>query len=260
MAVDPRRAITLGHPSYVWRSGQERRLRLIRRFTPLEGRAILDIGCGLGAYARRFGDFSPSVYGMDVDAPRVKEGARLGTPHLMVAAAEQIPIRDGVLDVVVLNEVIEHVTDDAVTLREAMRVLRPGGTVIIYAPNRLYPFETHGVYLGKRYVFGNIPLVNYLPGTLRRRFVPHVRAYLVGDIRRITRGLDAETVEHGYVFPGFDNIAARSPALGAVLRRVLYFIEGTPLRAFGLSHFVVLRRRGSNPPPLVGEGARGRGP
>ena len=242
MAVDAQRAITLGHPSYVWRSGQERRLNLIRRFAPLEGQAVLDIGCGLGTYVRRFRDFTPRAYGMDVDAPRVKEGAARGTPYLMVAAAEHLPFRDGSLDVVVLNEVIEHVGDDRATLREAVRVLRPGGTVIIYAPNRLYPFETHGVYLGRRYVFGNIPLVNYLPDALRRRLVPHARAYVAGDIRRLTRGLDAETVEHSYVFPGFDNIAARSPLLAGVLRRVLYFLEHTPRRALGLSHFVVLRR------------------
>lgn len=242
-AVDTERAITLGHPSYVWRSGQERRLKLIRTFVPLEGRAIVDIGCGLGTYVRRFRDFTPRAYGMDVDAPRVKEGARRGTPYLMVAAAEHLPFRDASLDVVVLNEVIEHVADDAATLREAVRVLKPGGAVVIYAPNRLYPFETHGVYLGQRYVFGNIPLVNYLPGPLRRRFVPHARAYLARDIRCLTRGLDAETVEHGYVFPGFDNIAARWPRVARLLRRVLYFLEGTPLRALGLSHFVVLRRR-----------------
>jgi SAM-dependent methyltransferase len=160
----------------------------------------------------------------------------------MTAAAEQLPFRDACLDVVVLNEVIEHVHDDAATLREAMRVLRPGGTVIIYAPNRLYPFETHGVYLGRRYIFGNIPLVNYLPDLLRRRFVPHARAYLAGDMRRITRGLDAEVVEASYVYPGFDNIAARRPKLGWLLRKALYFAEHTPLRAFGLSHFIVLRK------------------
>lgn len=242
--VDRERAITLGHPSYVWRSGQERRLRLIRKYTPLEGRFILDIGCGLGTYVRRFRAFSPHVYGIDVDAPRLKEGAARGTPNLMVAVAERLPFADETFDVVVLNEVIEHVSDDAATLREAVRTLRPGGAVIIYAPNRLYPFETHGVYLGKRYIFGNIPLVNWLPNAVRTRLVPHARAYLPADLRRITRGLDAEVVEQGYVYPGFDNIAARRPALAPLLRTAFYFMERTPLRAFGLSHFVVLRRRG----------------
>jgi len=113
---------------------------------------------------------------------------------------------------------------------------------VIFAPNRLYPFETHGVYLGKRYVFGNIPLVNWLPNPLRNRVVPHARAYLHGDFRRLVRGLPAKTVVHGYVYPGFDNIAGRSPRGAKLLRKVLYFLESTPLNRFGLSHFVVLRR------------------
>ena len=45
--------------------------------------------------------------------------------------------------------------------------LKPGGTIVAFAPNRLYPFETHGAYFGGRYVFGNIPLVNWLPDPLR---------------------------------------------------------------------------------------------
>ena len=69
-----------------------------------------------------------------------------------------------------LNEVIEHVQNDAATLAEALRVTGPGGHVAIFAPNRFYPFETHGVYLGKRFIFGNIPFVNWLPDPLFSAF------------------------------------------------------------------------------------------
>ncbi|MGD9892444.1 MAG: class I SAM-dependent methyltransferase [Dehalococcoidia bacterium] len=243
MVLDTERAITLGHPSYVWRSGQERRLSLIRRYAPLDGMRVLDIGCGLGAYVANFGRFTDEAYGMDVDPPRVQEGRRRGIGNLLLAAAESLPFAAGTFDVIVLNEVIEHVRDDRATLREALRILRPGGSVVIFAPNRLYPFETHGVYLGKRYVFGNIPLVNWLPNPVRNRVVPHARAYLRGDIRRLVRRLPADMLVHGYVYPGFDNIAGRSPGGATLLRKVLYLLESTPLNRFGLSHFVVLRRR-----------------
>lgn len=236
------KAAVRGEPSYVWRFGQERRLALIQRYVKLDDAAILDIGCGIGTYIQAFRRFTARAYGIDIDAERVAQGSR-SVPGLAVAVSEYLPFKDQVFDLVLLNEVIEHVQDDVATLREAARVLRPGGTVIVYAPNRLYPFETHGVYLGRRYVFGNIPLVNWLPGVLRRRLVPHARTYLARDIRRILRGLDADLVEHSYVYPGFDNIAARWPMLGRLLRTVLYFAEGTPLRIFGLSHFVVLRKR-----------------
>jgi 2-polyprenyl-3-methyl-5-hydroxy-6-metoxy-1,4-benzoquinol methylase len=53
MIKAPERVVALGHPSYVWRSGQDRRLALVRRYAPLEGRRILDVGCGIGTYVGR---------------------------------------------------------------------------------------------------------------------------------------------------------------------------------------------------------------
>jgi SAM-dependent methyltransferase len=244
MVNAPDRAqVALGNPSFVWRFGQDRRLNLIRQYAPLDRARILDIGCGLGVYVRKFRDLSDAVIGVDVDRKRLSEGAKT-VPGLMLAAGEHLPFRDGYFDVVVLNEVIEHVNDDAATMREALRVLRPGGHIAIYAPNRLYPFETHGIYLGKKYVFGNIPLVNWLPTPLRNRLVPHARAYTRAGIRRTYRALDVDVRTETYVFPGFDQIIARRKRLGAVLRTVLYRAERTPLRMFGLSHFIVLRKRG----------------
>jgi SAM-dependent methyltransferase len=234
-------AATLGEPSYVWRSGQERRLELIRRYAPLEDRWILDVGCGIGTYVRRFQDLTPHAFGIDVSVKRLQEAS--GTvPNLVAAAGENLPFADGSFDVIVFNEVIEHVKDDRETLRDALRVLREGGHVVIYAPNRLFPFETHGIYWRGRYVFGNIPGVNYLPDSLRRRLVPHARVYRAADIRRLWRGLPVRLVVHSYVYPGFDNIIARRPGAGRALRRILHGAERTPIRRFGLSHFVVLQK------------------
>lgn len=237
------RGVGLGQPSYVWRFGLERRLSLIRRYVPLEGRRILDIGCGIGTFVRRLREFSADVYGVDVDQERVRRGAT-ALPHLAIAVSESLPFRDETFDVVLLHEVLEHVGDDRLTLGEACRVTRPGGRIVIYCPNRLYPFETHGIVLGKRYVLGNIPLVNYLPDPLRRRLAPHVRAYTRRGLRRLFAGLAAAPIVHTCVFPGFDNVAARSGLAASILRGVLYPLEKTPLRNFGLSHFVVLERQG----------------
>jgi len=233
--------ITLGHPSYVWRFGQDRRLALIQRYAPLDGRWILDIGCGIGTYVDKFRRFSEHVFGIDVDEERVAAGARR-LSRLLVGEAEALPFPDASFDVIVLNEVIEHVRSDAQTIAEALRVLRPGGRLVIFAPNRLYPFETHGIYLGSRYLFRLIPLINWLPGVIRQRFCPHVRVYTARDLRRLWEHQPARVVHHGYVFPGFDNIAAAHRWLGLLLRRVCYALERTPLQCFGLSHFVVIEK------------------
>ena len=112
----------------------------------------------------------------------------------------------------------------------------------MFVPNRLYPFETHGIYWRGRYRFGNAPLVNYLPSVLRNRLAPHVRAYTVRSLRHLFADLPVRVVHHTQVFPGYDKLAARVPALARLLRAVTYTLERTPLRWFGLSHLLVLER------------------
>ena len=235
------RAITLGRPSYVWRAGQERRLNLIRRYAALEGRRVLDAGCGLGMYVAAFRRFTEAAYGVDLDLDKIAQAVG-HLPHLQVASVEALPFADGSFDVVLSHEVIEHVTDDRATIAEAVRVLKPGGRLVIYAPNRLYFFETHGCFWREKYRFGNVPLVNWLPNPLRNRLCPHVRAYTARGLRRLLGGLPVKIVAHTQVYPGFDNIVARRPRLGRWLRRILYALERTPLRAFGLSHLLVVER------------------
>jgi SAM-dependent methyltransferase len=239
--VQEAKAIRLGHPSYVWRRGQDRRLDLIRQHVPLEGRRILDVGCGLGMYVRQMREFSSDVYGVDVDPEKVAEASRT-LPNIHTAPAEELPFPDEYFDVILLHEVIEHVANDRLAIREAYRCLRPGGHIVIYAPNRLYLFETHGFYLGKRYVFRLLPLVNYTPNFIRNRFAPHVRIYTRRGIRRLFAGLRVAFEVESHIFPGFDNIVERRPTLGRALVATRDFVERTPLRCFGISHFVVARK------------------
>jgi SAM-dependent methyltransferase len=232
---------TLGHPAQIWTPGLERRLDLVRKYVDLEGQRILELGCGVGAFVRRLREFSDDVYGFDVDEERVRKGAE-EVPNLALAVGEHLPYADETFDVVMLHEVLEHVTDDVETLRETGRVLRKGGRAIVFTPNRAYPFETHGIYLGKRYIFGNIPFVNYLPDLIRDRLVPHARVYTTRKLRRAYRKARLKPLVHTYVFPGYDHIMARHKVVGRALRLLSYPFEHTPLRIFGLSHFVVLEK------------------
>jgi hypothetical protein len=49
-------------------------------------------------------------------------------------------------------------------------------------------------------------------------------------------------VHHTRIFGGYDNIARRAPRLGKFLRLILYTLEKTPFRWFGLSHWLVLEK------------------
>nr|MBA2557913.1 class I SAM-dependent methyltransferase [Chloroflexota bacterium] len=211
-------AIERGRPSYSWQFGQDRRLAMVRRFAPLRGARILDIGCGIGTYVRRFRQLSDDVHGVDVEQDRVDEASEQ-LPNIRCAPAERLPYPDDHFDVTFLNEVIEHVEDDLKAIAEACRVTRPGGHVVVFAPNRLFPFETHGAYFGGAYRFGNIPLIGWLPDPLRDRFAPHVRAYTRRSIRHLYRGLPLRVVHHRVIYPGFDKITSQHRMLGGVLRR-----------------------------------------
>lgn len=232
-------AARLGHPSYVWRAGQERRLALIRRWSRTEDAVILVDGCGLGLYVKALRRFSPHVYGIDIDG-KVLRGAQL--PDLCLGAAEALPFPDNTFDTVLSHEVIEHVMDDREAVAEMARVLKPGGRMVIFCPNRLYPFETHGHYWRGRYYFGNTPLINWLPTPLRNRLAPHVRAYTRGDLHRLLAGLPVRVVYHTQIYPGYDNIIARYPRLGRLIQKVTYTLEQTPVRMFGISHFLVAEK------------------
>mgnify|MGYP000176758750 CR=1 FL=1 len=216
---------------------------MIRAFLEMERARVLDIGCGIGTYVEKFRALNAKAFGVDVDAEKLERGNRekkLDT--LVLSVSEALPYGNEVFDGVLLHEVIEHVTNDHETISEAHRVTKRGGVVIVFAPNRLYPFETHGAYFGKRYVFGNIPFIGYLPDALRDKFAPHVRAYRSNEIRALFAGLDGEFLAHTQIYPGYDKIAARRQELAGLFRNVTYALENTPLRNFGLSHFLVWKK------------------
>jgi SAM-dependent methyltransferase len=127
-------------------------------------------------------------------------------------------------------------------VEEIVRSLRPGGRLVLFCPNRGYPFETHGVYWRGKYHFGNIPLINYLPRVWRDRLAPHVKVYTRRDLQRLFAGLPVRVVRRTIIFGAYDNIIARWPRLGQALRAVLQGLESTPLRALGLSHFWVVEK------------------
>ena len=93
-----------------------------------------------------------------------------------------------------------------------------------------------------KYHFGNIPLVNWLPRRWRDRLAPHVRVYTRRDLERLFAGLPVRFVQRTVIFGAYDNIIARRPAVGRVLRGVLQALETGPLRFLGLSHFWVVEK------------------
>ena len=236
------KAALRGEPSYVWRAGQDRRLEMTRSAAGelAAGRVLVD-GCGLGAYLSRLDAGSAQAVGLDIEHERACE-AHLKTARVVCAAGERLPFPSNYFDLILSNEVLEHVQDDQAAIGEIVRALRPGGRLVLFCPNRGYPFETHGVYWRGKYHFGNIPLVNWLPRRWRDRLAPHVDVYTRGDLERLFAGLPVRYLHRTVIMGAYDNIIARRGWLGKTLRGFLQWLEKTPLRGLGLSHFWVVEK------------------
>lgn len=238
----------LGKPGTAFSKGFARRLKLVGQQVDLKDKKILDAGCGQGVWLNQFAKFTAAenVFGADID-PESIDIAKQNYPeipaeNLKVSTAEELQFDDNMFDVAFSNEVLEHVEDDDQAVSELIRVLKPGGKLIIFTPNRGWPFEQHGIFLNEKYIWGNIPLLPWLPKSFQRRFAPHVRNYTNGDIRRLVARDNAKIIYHKHIFPGFDGMVRRFGIFGKAVQKFFHLLEKTPLHWFGISHFVVVEK------------------
>ncbi|MDP4199607.1 MAG: methyltransferase domain-containing protein [Bacteroidota bacterium] len=116
----------------------ERRLReYVLSLIPSESKSILDVGCGSAWVAKAFQHSGKFVCSLDVSIVNPKKAIeRYPSPdHVaIVADSYRLPFRDGSFDAIVAAEIIEHLHDPKVFAEELMRVVRPGGVVIVSTP------------------------------------------------------------------------------------------------------------------------------
>ncbi|PPJ24622.1 SAM-dependent methyltransferase [Nocardia nova] len=102
------------------------------------GATVLEAGSGEGYGANMIADVAARVIGLDYDTSAV-EHVRAAYPRVEMIQGNlaELPLDDASVDVVVNFQVIEHLWDQGQFLRECLRVLRPGGQLLISTPNRI---------------------------------------------------------------------------------------------------------------------------
>jgi SAM-dependent methyltransferase len=220
------------------------RLRKLEQHGVIRG-DWLDLGCADGYYAVGLAERgASSVVGLEVDAGLVERASALPHPDTVSfvhGEGERLPFEDNSFDGVLLNEVLEHVHDDAATVREAARVLRPGGVVAIFSPNRWFPFEGHGArWSDDRVLFGYpVPLMPWLPTRLTNR-VATARNYWPQQLAQLARDADVEILSQGWALAMFEQYPWIPARAAEWYRANLLRVERSPVaRLFAVSTFIL---------------------
>jgi len=125
---------------------------------PTNSLRILDIGCGSGHAVTRFlGRVGDEVLGIDLFPPNIEYAEsrykKVGL-NFICQDVNKLSFNGKIFDIVVLADILEHVTDVKTVLKDAAKLLAPNGRILITVPNGRGPFEiesslSRAPYLGR---------------------------------------------------------------------------------------------------------------
>jgi 2-polyprenyl-3-methyl-5-hydroxy-6-metoxy-1,4-benzoquinol methylase len=170
----------------------------------IAGLRLLDLGCGFGALGAFFAAAGAAVTGVDPNEDRFEVGRAVAAEHgldmeFQPGRMQALNLPAETFDVVVVNNSLCYVVsreDRAAALSESLRVLRPGGRVLIRNPNRW----------SARDQFTGVPLLQLLP--------PHQAvgaARLLGKERSLVRLVSGPGATRELRRAGFERVKNVSP-------------------------------------------------
>lgn len=232
----PRAPVALGGPASYGSYAVTKRIGKIDETLDLRGKSVLDVGCGNGCYTAELVRRAAYVCGIDIQMSHLK--AFRESISRVQGAGENLPFSSEKFDVVTMIEVLEHTDSDKQVLKECFRVLKPAGRLVLFVPNKLYPFESHPCQLGTLSIGPNIPLVSWLPEVLRKHLC-HARIYTRKRLFSMASATGFQDIQCGYIFPPLDSFPL---PFKRTYRRATHLFENSPLACFGVSIYAIFQK------------------
>ncbi len=149
----------------------------LARATPATGpRRLLDVGCWDGSATRDYAAaFGAEALGVEVfDGPAAEARRRAVEVARLDLEVDRFPWPDGSVDLVIANQVLEHLKNVWLPMAEMARVLRAGGWLIVSVPNLASLHNRILLLLGRQ------------PSSIRTQG-PHVRGFTLREVRRLVQ-------------------------------------------------------------------------
>lgn len=195
-------------------------IEVLRHFTgrdSFEGMNVLDLGCSTGFIADELREAGATAFGVDIDVPGLaaaskRFGDRVG---FVCGDGEQLPFPDESVDLVVFNQIYEHVVDPDAVMRDLRRVLKPGGVAYLGLGNRLQVMEPHH----------KLPFLSWLPYGAADQYMRlagkgeayHERFRIRRNLQRLCTGLNVWDYTYTVIAEP-DRFSARDMVPGALER------------------------------------------
>jgi SAM-dependent methyltransferase len=152
---------------YWWYVGRRSILkRILSRSLPGRARVAVDVGCGTGMNFTVLQEYADTLSGVDTSPVAVAYCRQRGFSQVrqLERVGDPLPYDSASVDLVTLFDTLEHAADDHFLLREAHRILKPKGLVILTVPAYPFLWSEHDMALKHYRRYRRAPLV----GELRR--------------------------------------------------------------------------------------------